>query len=164
MKRIGLFFLVVVLTLSVAGCGSSHSVKKKITVSGQVAKITYQLSEIEDSKNLVPEHIRVGILAYLKKDLQTQGLLPGTGEQATRIVKISVLSYRMRSGFSRMMFGILAGKDGISTNVSVMDPVSGEVLGESEVSSYNLAAVGSEEDIARMQGEEIARYLSGIGR
>jgi hypothetical protein len=130
----------------------------------QPSKITYQLSDIEDPKNLVPEHIRAGILSYLKKDLQTKGLLPSTGELATRHVKISVLSYRMRSGFSRMMFGILAGKDGISTNVSVIDPISGEVLEETEVASYNLMAVGSEEDIAQMQGEEIAKYLSGSKR
>lgn len=164
MKRVALFLLAAVVTSVGAGCGSSHSVRKTTPVSGQPVKTTYQLGEIEDAKNLVPEHIRVGILSYLKKDLQAKGLLPGPGEQATWNVRISVLSYRMRSGFSRMMFGILAGKDGISTSVEIVDPVSGEVVGESDVSSYNLAAVGGEEDIARMQGEEIGRYLSGLGR
>jgi hypothetical protein len=132
-----------------------------MTTNQQVSKVTYRILDIEDPKNLVPEHMRVSILSYLKKDLQSKGMLPNNEDQATRHVRISVLSYRMRSGFSRQIFGIFAGKDGISTNVTVIDPISGEVLGESEVSCYNLAAVGGEEDIARMQGEEIAKYLSG---
>lgn len=147
--------------LLLSGCGTSQSVKKSIAPSQTAARVTYRVERIEDPKNLVPEHIRAGILAYLKQELQAQGLLPGEGEQATRHVTISIESYRMRSGFSRMMFGIFAGKDGVEADVSITDPLTGEVLGESVVSSYNLAAVGGEEDIARMEGEAIAKFLSG---
>jgi hypothetical protein len=147
--------------LLLIGCGTSQSVKKSIAPSQTVTKIRYQIGQIEDPKNLVPEHLRTSILAYLKKELQAKGLLPGEGEQPTRQVKITIESYRMRSGFTRQIFGIFAGKDGVTANVSITDLVTGETLGESVVSSFNLAAVGGEEDIARMEGEAIARFLSG---
>lgn len=62
---------------------------------------------------------------------------------------------------TRMMFGIFAGKDGINSTVKVYSPDGGKVLGSSEVNSYNVMAVGSQDDIARMHGEEIVKFLSG---
>ena len=60
-----------------------------------------------------------------------------------------------------MMFGVFAGKDGINSTVKVYSPDGHTVLGSSEVSSYNVMAVGSQDDIARMHGEEIVKFLSG---
>ena len=79
------------------------------------------------------------------------------GDDALKI-DIKVIEFRMRSGVTRMMFGIFAGKDGIASEVSVRDS-SQKVLGSSTVSTFNVMAVGGEEDIARMHAEEIARTL-----
>lgn len=57
-----------------------------------------------------------------------------------------------------MMFGILAGKDGIASEVSVRDNAQ-KVIGSSTVSTFNVMAVGTEEDIAHMHAEEIAKTL-----
>jgi hypothetical protein len=59
------------------------------------------------------------------------------------------------------MFGIFAGKDGVDSTVDVVDARTGKVVGSSTVSSYNVMAVGEQEDVARMHAEEIARFLSG---
>ncbi len=67
----------------------------------------------------------------------------------------------MRKGMTRMMFGVFAGKDGIDSTVNVYSPDGSQVLGSSEVSSYNVMAVGSQDDIARMHGDEIVKFLSG---
>ena len=67
----------------------------------------------------------------------------------------------MRSGFNRMLFGLMAGKDGITSTVTILDSKTGEVIGETDVNTYNVLAIGGEQDIARMHAEEIAKFLSG---
>lgn len=60
------------------------------------------------------------------------------------------------------MFGIMAGKDGMNSTITATaasDPT--RVLGESTVSSYNVMAVGGEDDIPRMHAAEIAKFLAG---
>lgn len=57
------------------------------------------------------------------------------------------------------MFGVFAGKDGVDSEVIVKNS-TGEVIGKSTVSSYNLMAIGDMQDVARMHAEEIAKFLN----
>lgn len=157
MKR---FVVTVVASLFMIGCGSSHSILKPMQQPTSGVKVIYYVEGIADPNNNAPEHMRIAVLGYLKKDLESKGLLAQERGQANRLVTVTITSYRMRSGFTRAMFGFMAGKDGMGANVCVRDSSTNEVVGESEVSCYNLAAVGSEEDIARMEGQEIGKYLS----
>jgi NADH/NAD ratio-sensing transcriptional regulator Rex len=97
---------------------------------------------------------------HLESELRKRSRLSSAAEGAAR-VRIDVVNYRMRSGFARSMFGVMAGKDGVGSKVTVLGTSTDEVLGESEVSTFNVMAVGGEDDIARMHGVEIAKFLVG---
>ena len=153
---------IVILAISVlvAACGSTSQIRQPIEpVSAATAVFS-----VEKPVNAVPresdqpaEHFLSTITSYLRTELAKNGRLAKEGDDALKI-DIKVMEFRMRSGVSRMMFGIFAGKDGIASEVSVRDS-SQKVLGSSTVSTFNVMAVGGEEDIARMHAEEIAKTL-----
>ncbi len=58
-----------------------------------------------------------------------------------------------------MMFGVLAGKDGIEGDVTVHDAATGEVISKLTASSFKILAVGSDDDVARMFAEQVAMAL-----
>lgn len=148
------------ISVVVAACGSTSQIRQPVEpVSAATAVFS-----VEKPVNAVPrdsdqpaEHFLNAITSYLKSELAKNGRLAKEGDDALKI-DIKVTEFRMRSGVSRMMFGIFAGKDGIASEVSVRDS-SQKVLGSSTVSTFNVMAVGGEEDIARMHAEEIAKTL-----
>lgn len=95
----------------------------------------------------------------LKNELSKANRLAASGQTDAVAIDIKIVAYRMRSGFSRMMFGVLAGKDGIESEVTMRDPKTGAVLGSSTVSTFNVMAVGGQEDVARMHAEEIGKFV-----
>jgi len=157
MRRALTIFAISVL---VAACGSTSQIRQPVEpVSAATAVFS-----VEKPVNAVPrdsdqpaEHFLSAIASYLKSELAKNGRLAKEGDDALKI-DIKVIEFRMRSGVTRMMFGVFAGKDGIASEVSVRDS-SQKVLGSSTVSTFNVMAVGGEEDIARMHAEEIARTL-----
>jgi hypothetical protein len=98
------------------------------------------ISRIRDSASSALPFLSA-ITSYLKSELAKNGRLAKEGDDAPKI-DIKVTEFRMRSGISRMMFGLLAGKDGIASEVSVRDS-SQKVLGSSTVSTFNPESVTS---------------------
>lgn len=105
----------------------------------------------------IPTHIIKAVTGHLDSALRKQGLA-AEGEAGIRI-DATTTYYRMRSGFSRMMVGALAGKDGIKAEITLVDKKSGSPVGKFQVSSYNVTAIGGEDDVARMLAEEIVKAL-----
>lgn len=158
MKRMLLFGLGLLL----AGCASSHVDKKPIEPVTGLSQVKYSIKNIEDkSEKIVPEHFLESIKGYLKAEMKKRNMLAEEELETNRDVVIQVTYYRMRSGFTRMMFGVMAGKDGVASTVTVLDAKTGEEIGASEVNTYNVLAVGGEQDVARMHAEEIANFLDG---
>jgi hypothetical protein len=159
--------------LMLAGCGSSHVVKQPLQMSAQPSgtstpfEARYDVAEIKSSINpeddVIPEHLLAAIKGHLKAQLAKRGLLAASDAEEVYDVGINVTYYRMRGGFVRYMFGVFAGKDGIDSIVTVKQRGSGQLVGESNVSTFNLTAIGSEDDVARMHAEEIAAFLAGKG-
>lgn len=138
------------------GCASSTKIDQPVASTEASAPVTYSDIVVDNRGTEAPEHFLVAVKSYLRQELDRQAMYsPQSGKQ----VVITVVDYRMRSGFSRAMFGVLAGKDGIDSQVTIKDSKSGKVIGRSTVSSYNVLAVGGMEDIARMHAEEIAKFL-----
>jgi hypothetical protein len=143
-----------------AACGSTSQIRQPVEpVSAATAAFS-----VEQPVNAVPkdsdqpaEHFLTAVASYLKSELAKNGRLAKESDDALKI-DIKVTEFRMRSGVTRMMFGVFAGKDGIASEVSVRDSAQ-KVLGSSTVSTFNVMAVGGEEDIARMHAEEIAKTL-----
>lgn len=156
MKKI--IFLLSILALFLGGCASSTNITQPL-VAPQVTEVkTFGEIEIDKKDTKAPEHFIQAVESYIKQGLQERSLYD---EESGKKISVSVNSYRMRKGMTRMMFGVFAGKDGINSTVKVYSPDGGKVLGSSEVNSYNVMAVGSQDDIARMHGEEIVKFLSG---
>lgn len=161
MKRI----LVLALALLISGCASTHVVKKPIEPVTGLSQVKYSIKSIEDkSEKSVPEHFLDAIKGYLKAELTRRHMVAEEKSAPDQEIAILVTYYRMRSGFNRMMFGVMAGKDGVTSTVTVLDAKTGAVMGSSEVNTYNVLAVGGEQDVARMHAEEIANFLEGKPR
>jgi hypothetical protein len=142
------------------GCGSTETVVKPIEKTPSVVS-RFHLDPIEDhTGQSIPKHFVGELNDYLESDLTKQKLLAAESDPAPR-VHIELTSYRMRSGFNRAFFGVMAGKDGIESKVTVLDGATGRVLGESNVSSFNASAIGNDDDVARMHAEEITKFLAG---
>jgi hypothetical protein len=157
MKR---YELVVLISGFLAACGSSQSVVKQMDRPAAVVS-RFHLDAIDDrSGESVPGQFLASIRDYLESDLKQQKLLAADGDQAPR-VHIEVTGYRMRGGITRAMFGAMAGKDGVESKVTVLAPGSDQVVGASDVSTFNIMAIGGPDDIARMHADKIAAFLAG---
>ncbi len=155
--------LVVVTTLFlVAGCASSTKIERDLDerVAADGRSFQYSISEFSSTTDEAPEHFLGAVRSYLEQDLRQRAMLANPGP-SDREVKVTLTDYRMRSGFNRAMFGMLAGKDGVESRVTVVAADTGEVIGSSTVSSFNVTAVGSPDDIAKMHAKEIGKFLAG---
>lgn len=157
-------FASLLLAATLTACGSSSQITKPIEPAVVAGPVKFHVGEITDeSGKAVPAHIIAALRGHLDSQLSKRNLL-SDGAPGIRIVDVAIeiTGYRMRSGVMRGMFGIMAGKDGMDSKITATaadQPAT--VLGESTVSSYNVMAVGGEDDIPRMHAEEIAKFLAG---
>ena len=151
----------VILFLFLTACGSSSQFIKPIDISGATSGTPkkYIVGNISSKVDSVPEHFMSAIKGFLKVELKEKGLFEENVASPSNVIDIEVNYYRMRSGFSRMMFGVFAGKDGVDSTVKITDKETHNEVGKLTVSSFNVAAVGESEDVARMHAEEIAEAL-----
>lgn len=123
------------------------------------APATYVAGTISPGETAIPTHIVNAVKGHLDSELRKRGLSPVAGTDGSIRIDATATYYRMRSGFARMAVGIFAGKDGIACDVQLVNTVSGQPTAQFKVSSYNLTAIGSEDDVARLLAEEIAKAL-----
>ena len=107
-------------------------------------------------KDHPPDQYLSVITAIVKSGLQENGRLADQPEAALTM-DIKVTEWRMRGGATREIFGVLAGKDGITSDVTVTD-ASGENLGTLSVVTYNITSFGGEA-VVKMHGEEIVKKV-----
>jgi hypothetical protein len=144
-----------------SACGSSAVVNKSLNDLPNRDHAKFTVESIKSDAEGVPDHFLAAINEYLKAELDKKNLLEQTDSNAAYKINILVSEYRMRSGVSRVMLGALAGKDGVESTVTITDPVTGEIAGESAVSTFNVTAVAGMEDVAKMHAEEISEFVSG---
>jgi hypothetical protein len=125
--------------------------------------LNYEIAEIKPGQTKAPDHFLIALDSYLRAELQG-GNLTGKETGKNYLVNITIKKYRMRRGFVKRMFGILAGKDGVKSLVTVIDPESDKVIGESFISTTNLTKSVTMDDVAHMHAGEIARFLAGETR
>jgi len=97
----------------------------------------------------------------LKVELAKRHLLANENSGPEFYIDIAVTNYRMRGDVVRFMLGMFAGKDGVESTVSIRDSKTEELAGETDVSTFNITAIGSMDEIARMHAQEIAKFLAG---
>jgi hypothetical protein len=153
--------LACLLLLSACG-GSSTAIQpmpNTATGAGSSGPAKYAAGTLSAGKTEIPAHIVSAVTGHLDAELRKRNLAPVSETDRTIRIDATATYYRMRSGFSRMMVGIFAGKDGIECDVHLVDKASGQEIGQFKVKSYNLTAVGGEDDVARLLADEIVKAL-----
>jgi len=156
-----LFELFAVMLLAVALTGCASGVRRDVASEApgasassvkladpKVASVTLRMSDAAKERYATgttfnPE----GLRSAVERMLQSRGLLSPDSKQR---MDIELVSFRMRSQFSAMMWGVMAGADNVTGNVHIVGP-DGKQLTKFEVSaSYALGGVGGGPDATRM--------------
>jgi hypothetical protein len=168
-----------VLLLSVAailgGCASGVTrIETPAAVAGSAAvevkpqarAVTLWLND--DAKKLVADNLKFNqetLRSTVERAMSARNMIV---VDSTQTVDIEITSFRVRSNFSAVMFGFMAGNDNVEGIVAVKDG-TGKALKRAKVSaSYALGGIGGGQDDARMGWlyEEFAKHavaeLAGV--
>ena len=149
----------VVYSLLLVGCGTSAVVKSEYRLS-QDEKLKLQLSTPATAS-------KEGVAIFrerLSSQLAAKGLLASADDVSSRILDVTVTTYTMRDGATRVMLGIMAGSDNIQSTVQIKDQSSGKILAEFAVESKNSTAWGTSRGLIEEHADEIVATLMGTKR
>lgn len=149
-----------VVAVALTACGGTAKMAMQMDQMNQLklADNKMVVGDVTTSLKDVPDQFMAAVKGYLDSELRQQGLLAGKGAHGANRVSVNITYYRMRSGFTRMMFGVFAGKDGIDGKVAIKD-AKGRTITTLDASSYNVTAMGGPDDIARMFAKNVAKTL-----
>lgn len=149
----------VLLAVLVAGCASGvkraeDSTKRQAYFAGggKLAK-DVTLSMSRNAQGQLSENLKFDqdkLLATVKRALGAKNLLAKTPDEKLPTIEVVVTDIRVRSNFSAVMWGFMAGDDHINGEVIARD-AAGRELQRFEVSaSYALGGLAGGQDEARM--------------
>ena len=81
------------------------------------------------------------------------------GADSNLVLEITFEQYFMCDASSRLMGGVLAGIDNITTSVIIKNKENGQVLGRFKAISKNATAWGSKNSLIEQHAEKIASFL-----
>lgn len=146
---------IVALVFALAGCAGGvkqATVENKQYLTTQPARqVSINLND--EAKQKLADNLKfnqVTLLDHVKRALTAQNLLDEKKAEAKNSVEIVIKDFRVRSNFSAVMFGFMAGNDSITGDVVLRD-ASGKELNKFEVSaSYALGGLAGGQDETRM--------------
>ncbi|GAB3388267.1 DUF4410 domain-containing protein [Lysobacter fragariae] len=152
-----LLLLALSSALLLSGCIGTSSNVRSAYAPAQGDRFTYTL---DNYGGMTPE-----ARAIFEPRLQQKlGSLLVAGEDASaKRINIRVTYYRMRNGAARFMVGIMAGRDRIQSEVSIVAP-DGKVLGTMSVDSSNSTAMGTSRGLIEGHADEIAAFVKAGGK
>jgi Domain of unknown function (DUF4410) len=162
---------VVALVAALAGCASgvtrldapvgSTATTASTSAPGKTVK-SVSLWLNDDAKKLLADNLKFNadtLKSTVERALSAQSAMK---PDATQQLDIEITSFRVRSNFSAVMFGFMAGNDNVEGVVTLKDG-DGKVLKRGKVSaSYALGGIGGGQDDARMGWlyEEFAKHAA----
>lgn len=129
-------------------------------IEPKVKVVSLRLSD--DARKLVADNLKFNpdtLRSTIERSLQARGAIVTDAKQE---MDIEVTSFRVRSNFTAVMFGFMAGNDNVEGVVSIKDG-TGKALKKSKVSaSYALGGLAGGQDDARMGWlyEEFAKHAT----
>jgi uncharacterized protein YceK len=175
MKSLQRLLALVAITAVLGGCASGvvrmdtpapGASAAAAEVKPQAKAVTLWLNE--DAKKLVADNLKFNqetLRSTVERAMSARNMIVA---DSTQTFDIEVTSFRVRSNFSAVMFGFMAGNDNVEGIVTVKDG-AGKALKRAKVSaSYALGGIGGGQDDARMGWlyEEFAKHavaeLSGV--
>jgi hypothetical protein len=163
-KQIKIFFCAGLL-IFLTGCGSDSKFIHPLDNSdvSPLKSKKFTVGKIFSSVDKVPQKFMFAITESLEATLKNRGILQEDPAIPSNIINIEVSYYRMRNWFNRVMFGVMAGKDGVNSIVKIVDKSTQKQVGELFVSTYNLSIFLGKNKISEMHAEEIVDALEGQG-
>ncbi len=170
MNRKSLF--VVAIAFLLGGCASGVS-RAPSVAGGQAVGKTYSqfalvsLSMSPEAKEKAIDNLKFNqneLLDHVKRALEAQSLIDATAGEGLPRIEVVVKDMRIRSNFSAVAFGFLAGADSIEGDIVLRDAAGRELDRFSVSASYALGGIGGL-DSSRMSwlyekfAEETAREL-----
>jgi hypothetical protein len=151
-------FGLLALALVIGGCASGVSrgpgmigPNVHITTSNPLSSVT--LTFTEEAKQKASENLKFNadeLLSHVRRALDANSLLKANADEPKPTLEVRVKDVRIRSNFTAIMFGFMAGADSITADLIVKSP-SGQELDKFEVStSYALGGIAGGQDSARM--------------
>lgn len=157
--------------------GCSSGVKREMPVDSapgtalQVGKVSQlSVSLTQDAKTKVADNLKFDkeqLLSHVKRALDANAMLLSEPDGSAPEMEIEVKDFRVRSNFSAVMWGFMAGADSITGDV-VLRNAQGDEVDRFEVSvSYALGGLAGGQDGARMSwlyekfAEETLNELTG---
>ncbi len=150
--------LVAATALILAGCASgvtrTPSVPAghvRLSANNQVASLSLSLTD--EAKKKAAENLKFNpdeLLSHVKRALEANSLVNGSADKPRPDLEIRVKDIRVRSNFSAVMWGFMAGADSVAADIVLKD-LAGKELDRFEVSaSYALGGFAGGQDSARM--------------
>ncbi len=153
------------MLVGLSGCGHTTEVQKPFSAqTGKQGK--FVITDVSDQtgyryqEDLPPAEFLQEVEDYVRAGLQGRGLLAPSSSPGAYRVSIEVYYYRMRGSFNQIMYGAMAGKDGVESRVRVMRPGDGSTLAESKAYSYNVTAFGGSGYLAKAHADEIVGFFA----
>lgn len=152
-------YVAALLALIVAACSSGVQRAPEIALQQpqfddpgeQAGSLTVNLSDEarkDVADNLKFSHERLN--EAIHRSLEVNDLLAEQSDGALPTIVVTVTSVRVRSSFSAIMFGFMAGNDHIDGDVAVQAPDGGTLQRFSVSASYALGGFGGGQDSARL--------------
>ena len=152
-------WVVVISTAILTACSAgairpvNAPVSSRVSLSAinQVASVALTLTD--EAKKKSAENLKFNpdeLLSHVKRALEASSLLNASPDQVRPNLEIQLKDVRVRSNFSAVMWGFMAGADLIKADIVIRDQ-TGRELDRFEVStSYALGGLAGGQDAARM--------------
>ena len=159
--------LTLALVAALAGCASGVTRMDAPAGAAQASAPTKTVKSVslwlnDDAKKLLPDNLKFNadtLRSTVERALSAHGVVK---DDSTQQLDIEITSFRVRSNFSAIMFGFMAGNDNVEGIVTIKE-ASGKALKRGKVSaSYALGGIGGGQDEARMSWlyEEFAKHAA----
>ena len=113
--------------------------------------------EIVDAANQVSAEDKSVFINRLELMLNKRSLHK---EDSNKVIEITFDNYKMRSGATRVLIGIVGGIDRIITTVIITEKDSGKILGKFRVMSKNATSWSSSNNLIEQHVNKIVSYIS----
>ena len=159
MRVQGKWFLLVIGLVFLAGCASgvrrAEDKDKReayFAGSGKVAnEVTLSLSK--EAQALLSDNLKFDqekLLSTVRRALDAKGLLAKTSDSKLPKIEIVITDIRVRSNFSAIMFGFMAGSDSVTGDVIAKAGDGSELQRFTVSASYALGGIAGGQDDTRM--------------
>ena len=151
--------LLLLIVAGLAGCASgvkrAEDTTKREAYFAKGGKLANEVtvSLTNEARAMLADNLKFEqdkLLATVKRTLEAKNLMAKTADPALPRIEILVTEIRVRSNFSAVMFGFLAGDDRIVGDVIARDPAGKELQRFTVSASYALGGFGGGQDDARM--------------